>query len=51
MMATTLGNGNRFGRPMMTAVSKRAENRTIENLRFNMQSTDNGRRLIRLSKK
>src|SRR3989440_1255756 len=39
-MATTLGNGKRFGSPMMTAASKRAENRTIENLRFNMQSTD-----------
>ena len=39
LMAATLGIGNRFGSPRMTTASKRAENRTMENLRFNMQKS------------
>jgi hypothetical protein len=39
LMAATLGSENRFGSPKMTAASKRAENRTMENLRFNIQKS------------
>ena len=37
LMVATVGIENKFGSPRMTAVSKRAETRTMENLRFNMQ--------------
>ena len=37
LMSATLGIGNWFGSSRMTAVSRRAENRTMGNLRFSMQ--------------